>query len=87
MGVNDMDKEKRGYKIEWLERLRNLSPEQKEQYLERKWKDGRKQAHLLMGKRGMPPVSLEELREMMDEELDGKSLGDLVIEERRKKPY
>ena len=87
MGANDMNKEKREYKIEWLERLRNLSPEQKEQYLERKWKDGRKQAHPLLEKRAKPAVSLEELREMMEKELDGKSLGDLVIEERRKKPY
>ena len=82
-----MSKEKPQNEIEWLERLRNLSPEQKERYLEQKWKDGRKQARLPMGKRAKPSVSLDELREMMDKELDGKSLGDLVIEERRKKPY
>ena len=82
-----MSKEKPQNEIEWLERLRNLSPEQKERYLEQKWKDGRKQARLLMGKRDKPSISLDELREMIDKELDGKSLGDLVIEDRRKKPY
>ena len=82
-----MSNEKPQNEIEWLESLRNLSPEQKERYLEQKWKDGRKQARLLMGKRGKPRISLDELREMMAKELGGKSLSDLVIEERRKKPY
>lgn len=36
---------------------------------------------------GEPTVSLDELRKMMDEELNGESLSDFVIEERRKKPY
>ncbi|MCY3544734.1 MAG: hypothetical protein OXH22_11945 [Chloroflexi bacterium] len=41
-----------------------------------------------MAKRyGEPTVSLDELRKMMDEELNGESLSDFVIEERRKKPY
>ena len=30
-----------------------------------------------------PEISLEEVREMLDTELQGVSLGDLVIEERR----
>ena len=113
-----MSKEKPQNEIEWLESLRNLSPEQKERYPEQKWKDGRKQGRPLMGKRakpaesrvdekpsgnnipnvaplfheafkkyGEPTMTLDELREEMAKEFGGKSLSDLVIEERRKKPY
>ena len=36
---------------------------------------------------GEPTMSREELSEELSKELGGKSLSDLVIEERRKKPY
>ena len=38
-------------------------------------------------KYGEPKISLDELRKMMDEELDGESLSEFVGEERRKNPY
>ena len=38
-------------------------------------------------KYGEPTMSREELSEELSKELGGKSLSDLVIEERRKKPY
>ena len=41
-----------------------------------------------MAKRyGEPTISLDELREMMDKELDGESLSDFLIKDRRKNPY
>ena len=41
-----------------------------------------------MAKRyGEPTVSLDELREMLDKELDGESLSDFLIQDRRKNPY
>ena len=43
--------------------------------------------HKAFERYGEPTVSLDELRKMMDEELNGESLSDFVIEERRKKPY
>ncbi len=43
--------------------------------------------HKAFERYGEPTVSLDELRRMMDEELNGESLSDFVIEERRKKPY
>lgn len=36
---------------------------------------------------GEPTVSLDELREMMDKELDGESLSDFLIKDRSKNPY
>ena len=43
--------------------------------------------HKAFERYGEPRVSLDELRKMMDEELNGESLSDFVVEERRKKPY
>ena len=41
-----------------------------------------------MAKRyGEPTISLDELREMMDKELDGESLSDFLIRDRSKNPY
>ncbi len=41
-----------------------------------------------MAKRyGEPTISLDELRERMDEELNGESLSEFLIQDRKKKPY
>lgn len=43
--------------------------------------------HKAFEKYGEPTISLAELREMMDRELDGESLSDFLIKDRRKNPY
>lgn len=43
--------------------------------------------HEMAKRYGEPTVSLDELREMLDKELDGESLSDFLIQDRRKNPY
>lgn len=43
--------------------------------------------HQALKKYGKPTMSREELAKMLDKELDGESLSDFLIQDRRKKPY
>ena len=78
-----MSVEKQPYKSEWLESLRNMTPEQKEEYLERKFEKGRRQAEGILGKRGKPTMTRQELRNMLAEKYPGLTLSDQIIEDRK----
>ncbi|MDE2686265.1 MAG: hypothetical protein OXI16_02015 [Chloroflexota bacterium] len=43
--------------------------------------------HKAFEKYGEPTMSRDELRAMMDKELDGESLSDFLIQDRKKNPY
>ena len=45
---------------EHLEKLRNMSPQQKEEYLARKFEDGQRQARAILGKQAEPSMTREE---------------------------
>ncbi|MYC05904.1 MAG: hypothetical protein F4X57_01780 [Chloroflexi bacterium] len=43
--------------------------------------------HKAFERYGEPTMSRDELRAMMDKELDGESLSDFLIQDRKKNPY
>ena len=77
-----MSDEKHPYKSEWLESLKNMSPEQKEEYLARKVKEGRRQAHLILGSPAKSDMTREEVRDMLAKEYPGLTLSDQIIKDR-----
>lgn len=66
-----------------MERLRNLSDEEKEEYLERMFAEGRRRAHLMLRREGVPDMSREEVRDMFAKKYPGLTLSDQIIEDRR----
>ena len=72
-------------KSEWderLETLRNMTPEQKKEYLENMLEEGQRIADKLLGWHGEPTMTREELREMMGRKYPDVSLSDQIIEDR-----
>ncbi len=78
-----MGEEKQKYTSEWLEKLRNLSPQEKEEYLARKFEEGRRQARAILGKQAEPTMTREELREMLGKKYPGLTLSDQIIRDRK----
>lgn len=78
-----MKAEIRQHTSEWLEELRNLSPEEKEEYLARKFQQGRQQAKGILGKHPKLNMTREEVREMFAREYPELTLSDQIIEDRR----
>ena len=73
-------------KNEWdehLQTLRNMTPEQKEEYLADKLRRGRLLAERLLGWHGEPTMTLDEIREMLATKYPGLSLSDQIIEDRK----
>ena len=68
---------------EHLEKLRNMSPQQKEEYLARKFEDGQRQARAILGKQAEPSMTREELREMLGKKYPGLTLSDQIIRDRK----
>ena len=68
---------------ERLERLRNMSDEEKEEYLERMFAEGRRQAHLMLRQEGEPAIPREKLRDALAKKYPGLTLSDQIIEDRR----
>ena len=68
---------------ERLERLRNMSDEEKEEYLERMFAEGRRRAHLMLKQEGVPDMTREEVRDLFAKEYPGLTLSDQIIEDRR----
>ncbi len=68
---------------ERLERLRSMSDEEKEEYLERMFAEGRRLAHLMLRQEGVPDMTREEVRDLLAKECPGLTLSDQVIEDRR----
>ena len=68
---------------ERLERLRNMSDEEKEEYLERMFAEGRRQAHLMLRQEGEPAIPREKLRDALAKKYPGLTLSDQVIEDRK----
>ena len=81
-----MAEKKQRYTSEWLEKLRNMTPEEKEAYLEGKVKKGRRQAHLILGSPPKLNMTRRELREMIAREYPGLTLSDQIIEDRQIRP-
>ena len=75
--------EKKQYTSEWLEKLSNLSPEAKEEYLARKFEEGRRQARAILGKQAEPTMTREELREMFGRKYPELTLSDQIIRDRK----
>ncbi len=69
-------------KSEWLEKLSSLSPEEKAEYLARKVKEGRRQAHLILGSPSKSTMTREEVRDMFDKEYPGLTLSDQITKDR-----
>ena len=78
-----MSDKKQPYESEWLESLRSMTPEQKEEYLRRKFEEGRRQARAILGKRSKPKMTRQELRDMLAEKYPGLTLSDQIIEDRK----
>ena len=78
-----MAEKKQLYTSEWLEELRNMTPQEKEKYLARKFMEGRRQARAILGKQAEPTMTREELREMLGKKYPGLTLSDQVIEDRK----
>ena len=68
---------------ERLERLRNMSDEEKEEYLERMFAEGRRRAHLMLRQEGEPAIPREKLRDALAKKYPGLTLSDQIIEDRR----
>ena len=71
---------------EWedpIERLRRMSDEDKAEYLERMFAEGRRRAHLMLGHYGPSTLSREEVRDLLAKECPGLTLSDQIIEDRR----
>ena len=68
---------------ERLEQLRNMSDEEKEEYLERMFAEGRRLAHLMLRQEGVPDMTREEVRDLFAKEYPGLTLSDQIIEDRR----
>lgn len=77
-----MTAQKTQYKSEWLEKLRSMTPEQKEEYLERMLEEGRRIVAKLPRRHGEPTMTREELREMMGRKYPDVSLSDQIIKDR-----
>ena len=69
-------------KSEWLEKLRSMTPEQKEEYLERMLEEGRRIVGKLPRRHGEPTMTREEIREMMGRKYPDVSLSDQIIKDR-----
>ena len=68
---------------ERLERLRSMSDEEKEEYLERMFAEGRRRAHLMLRQEGEPAIPREKLRDALAKKYPGLTLSDQIIEDRR----
>ena len=71
---------------EWedpIERLRRMSDEDKAEYLERMFAEGRRRAHLMLGHYGPSTLSREEVRDLLAKKYPGLTLSDQIIEDRR----
>ena len=66
-----------------LERLRNMSDEEKEEYLERMFAEGRRRAHLMLRQEGEPAIPREKLRDALAKKYPGLTLSDQIIEDRK----
>ena len=77
-----MAAEKTQYKSEWLEKLKSMTPKQKEEYLERMLEEGRRIADMLPKRHGEPTMTREELRAMMGRKYPDVSLSDQIIKDR-----
>lgn len=66
-----------------IERLRRMSDEDKAEYLERMFAEGRRQAHLMLGHYGPSTLTREEVRDKLAKECPGLTLSDQIIEDRR----
>ena len=77
-----MTAQKTQNKSEWLEKLRSMSPEQKEKHLERMLEEGRRIVDKLPRRHGEPTMTREELREMMGRKYPDVSLSDQIIKDR-----
>ena len=78
-----MAEKQQRYTSKWLEKLRNMTTEEKEEYLARKFIEGRRQARAILGKQAEPTMTREELREMLGKKYPGLTLSDQIIEDRR----
>ena len=68
---------------ERLERLRSMSDEEKAEYLERLFAEGRRTAHLMLRQEGVPDMTREEVRDLFAKEYPGLTLSDQIIEDRK----
>ena len=71
---------------EWedpIERLRRMSDEDKAEYLERLFAEGRRLAHLMLRQEGEPAIPREKLRDALAKKYPGLTLSDQIIEDRR----
>lgn len=68
---------------ERLEQLRSMSDEEKEEYLERMFAEGRRRAHLMLRQEGVPDMTREEVRDMFAKKYPGLTLSDQIIEDRK----
>ena len=68
---------------ERLEQLRSMSDEEKEEYLERMFAEGRRRAHLMLKQEGVPDMTREEVRDMFAKKYPGLTLSDQIIEDRK----
>ena len=78
-----MKEERHPYTSKWLEELRNMTVEQKEEYLTRKFEEGRRQAKGVLGKHPELKMTREEVREMFAREYPGLTLSDQIIKDRK----
>ena len=72
-------------KNEWeehLEKLRNMPPEQKQEYLADMLEEGRRLADRLLGWHGEPTMTRKEIKEMLATKYPGLSLSDQIIRDR-----
>ena len=71
---------------EWedpIERLRRMSDEDKAEYLERMFAEGRRLAHLMLRQEGEPAIPREKLRDALAKKYPGLTLSDQIIEDRK----
>ena len=61
----------------------NMTPEQKEEYLKRKFEEGRRQARAILGKRSKPKMTRQELKDVLAEKYPGLTLSDQIIEDKK----
>ena len=76
-------------KNEWeehLEKLRNMTPDEKKAYLARMLEEGQRQARGILGVRAEPTMTRDELRKMLGRKYPGLTLSDQIIEDRRAGP-
>ena len=66
-----------------IERLRRMSDEDKAEYLERMFAEGRRLAHLMLRQEGEPAIPREKLRDALAKKYPGLTLSDQIIEDRR----